>query len=295
MLYFPQSHRRTAESFKRDTKYREGTHDDSSSRRRPHRCRPLADAEFVRGGRACSDRQRRGKLSDLLQSRVPEIVQPRRVDSALVLVSGGAASLHRNHQGRTRLCDGLLGRRDEQLVPAVVSAECRNAEGGVGSGRESDGNVAENRTREGLRRRNRDLLPRQRQARPPHPRGCLREGDGAAAPALSGRPGSRRFLCAGAERGGAADRQDLRQPAQGRRNPRQSLEGAARASRRRALSDPQRRLGEIRRSGARRGDLLFEDRAGGAARAAHAVAHLHPAGAVAAVDRVRTARRTRRR
>ena len=75
------------------------------------------------------------------------------------------------------------------------------------------------------------------------------------------------------------------------RNPQQGLEGAARASGRRALPDPQRRHGEIRRGRAAGGDLLFEDRAGGAACAAHAVAHLYAAGAVAAVDQVRTARR----
>ena len=34
-------------------------------------------------------------------------------------------SLHRHHQGRAGLRDGLLGHRDEQLVPAVVPAERR--------------------------------------------------------------------------------------------------------------------------------------------------------------------------
>ena len=42
-----------------------------------------------------------------------------------------------------------------------------------------------------------------------------------------------------------------------------------------------------------RGDLLLEDRAGGAARAAHAVAHLHSARDVAAIDRLEPRRACR--
>ena len=64
--------------------------------------------------------------------------------------------------------------------------------------------------------------------------------------------------------------------------------------RRRALPDPQRRLATIRRGGAGRRDLLRQGRARRATRAAHAVAHLHSAWHVAAIDRLEP-RRSRRR
>ena len=80
---------------------------------------------------------------------------------------------------------------------------------------------------------------------------------------------------------------------QGGGDPRQGLEGAAEPSRCRALPDPQRRLGAICPGGAGRGDLLCEDRARRAACAAHALAHLHPAGLVAAIDRLEPRRSCR--
>ena len=48
--------------------------------------------------------------------------------------------------------DGLLGCGDEPLVPAVVPAQCRGAEGGLGGGREGDGRKAEDRPRKRLHR-----------------------------------------------------------------------------------------------------------------------------------------------
>jgi hypothetical protein len=55
--------------------------------------------------------------------------------------------------------------------------------------------------------------------------------------------------------------------------------------RRRALLDSQRRHTAACRTRATGGDVLRQDRSGGAARATHAVAHLYPARPVAAVDR----------
>ncbi len=119
------------------------------------------------------------------------------------------------------------------------------AEGGLGGGGDGDGGADQDRARAGLHRRDRGLLPRQRQARPPHPRRRLREGDGAGLSELSGGPRGRGVLCAGARHDRAADRQDLCQSKEGGADPQQGLEGRAEPSRRRALPDPQRRFGAI--------------------------------------------------
>ena len=55
-------------------------------------------------------------------------------------------------------------------------------------------------------------------------------------------------LCDHPQRRGVADRQDLRQPAQGRRDPRADLQATAAASRRRPLPDPSLRLSVDRRA-----------------------------------------------
>ena len=102
-------------------------------------------------------------------------------------------------------------------------------------------------------------------------------------------PGRRRSadrLCHHAERRGLAQRQDLCQPAQGCRHPGADLQAPAAASRRRPLSDPPLRLPADRRERARRGQALCRDRAGGAARPAHAVAHLHARRLLEGIDRV---------
>src|SRR6185369_14268090 len=76
--------------------------------------------------------RRGGKFRDLVQPDGSESLQPRRLDIALVLVSGGAARLQQYRQGGARLRDGLLGRRDETLVSAVVPAERSGVEGRLG-------------------------------------------------------------------------------------------------------------------------------------------------------------------
>ena len=113
----------------------------------------------------------------------------------------------------------------------------------------------------------------------------------AARAALSeGRRGEDR-LCDHAQCRGFADRQDLRQPAQGCGDAGADLQAPAAASRRRALPDPPLRLPADRREGARRREAIREDRAGGAARAAHAVAHLHARRLLEGFDRVQLGRR----
>src|SRR6185312_16045026 len=96
------------------------------------------------------------------------------------------------------------------------------------------------------------------------------------------------------ERQRTQDRQDLCKPKKGGRDPQQNLEGGTEPPGRRALPDPQRRLATIRRGWAGRRDLLCQGRARRATRAAHALAYLHPAWHVAAVDRLEP-RRSRRR
>ncbi len=82
-----------------------------------------------------------------------------------------------------------------------------------------------------------------------------------------------------------SQRQDLCEPAQGGRHPGADLQASAAPSRRRPLSDPPVRLSAHRGQRARRGQAVCRDRAGGAARPAHAVTHLHARGPLEGVDR----------
>ena len=93
------------------------------------------------------------------------------------------------------------------------------------------------------------------------------------------------LLRAGARSDGAADRQDLREPAEGRRHSRSGVHAPTRASRSRALHHSQLRRAGARAARARRGAPLREDRARRGARAPHAVAHVHARGFVAGIDR----------
>ena len=82
------------------------------------------------------------------------------------------------------------------------------------------------------------------------------------------------------------ERQDLCPADQGRRDPGADLKAAAAASGRHALPDPSLRLSGDRREGPRCRQPLRQDRAGRAARPAHAVAHLHPRRLLEGVDRL---------
>ena len=70
---------------------------------------------------------------------VQQMFKAGRVDPAFVLVSRGSEGVYRDHRNRTRLRDGLLGHRDEPLVPAVVSTQPGGAESRVRGGREGGG------------------------------------------------------------------------------------------------------------------------------------------------------------
>ena len=108
---------------------------------------------------------------------------------------------------------------------------------------------------------------------------------GPAVGDISRGPGGRGLLRARARGGRGSGGQDLRRSVEGRRDPREAVDGAARSSRAPALHHPQLRRAGARVAGRRRGAPLREDRAGRAARAAHAVAHVHAPRLLAGFDR----------
>ena len=90
------------------------------------------------------------------------------------------------------------------------------------TGRRRDGKGKRHRgadaTRAGLRRRDRVVLSRRGQGRSPHAGPRLRESDGATQRSLSTGSRSWNLLCACATGNGAADRQDLRESEESRRD-----------------------------------------------------------------------------
>ena len=109
--------------------------------------------------------------------------------------------------------------------------------------------------------------------------------DGGAGGEPCRRHGGLDLLRARARAGGAAHGQDLRRPAEGGRHPGAAVRHAPRPPGARALHHPQLRRAAARAAGARRRAALRADRALGAPRAAHAVAHVHAPGLLAGVDR----------
>ena len=130
------------------------------------------------------------------------------------------------------------------------------------------------------------LLFRSRQGSPWPARASLSQRDGRAGRALPRRRRGPDRLRDHAERRSVAQRQDLCQPAQGRRHSGADLQAPAAASRHSPLSDPPLRLPADRRERVGRGQAIRRDRAGGTARAAHAVAHFHAGRLLEGVDRI---------
>ena len=151
--------------------------------------------------------------------------------------------------------------------------------------REGEGHRRQDAARERIHRRARGVLHRLRQARSPHPRRTLPQGDAGARRALPAGRRSANLLRPGARRGRLARRQDLCQPAQGGGDPGGNIQAPAAASRRRPLPHPLLRLSADRGERSRRRHALLQDRADGAARPAHAVPHLHPRRLLEGVDR----------
>ena len=152
-------------------------------------------------------------------------------------------------------------------------------------GRPREGREREDPARARLRRGHRDLLPatrtRSSTGRAPSPTSAPWPISPPAIPPTRGGD----LLRPRAQHHAQPERQDLREPAQGGRDPGAGVRAAARPSRRGPLPDPQLRLPADRPEGAARGAALRGHRALGAPRAAHALAHLHPRGRLAGVDR----------
>ena len=202
--------------------------------------------------------------------------------------------LERRAQGRSDLRHGALGAgAGEPRQPLHLARHHlrRDADPGPRHPRDGAQDRAQVAARARLRRRSGGLLQRPRQARSPHARQGARKRAGAGDEALPAGHGSRDSLRAGPVGQLRSDGPQVHQPAQGRGGPRADLQAAAGASRRRALPHPQLRLPADRQAGPGRGEALRQDRAGRAARAAHAVAHLHARGGVEGVDRSPTGRR----
>ena len=172
------------------------------------------------------------------------------------------------------------------LLPALAAAQPGDARERLGGGRARRRGLTDHAARAGLHRRDRDLLQGRRQARASR-----------RAPSPTRRRWSRSTR---ATRRTARRRSSTRsrwtRPRRRPTRPTPTSSRPARSSRRCSPSSrtiPASRTTSstattIRRSrpGASPPRALREDRAGGAARAAHAVAHLHAARAVAGVGRV---------
>ena len=129
--------------------------------------------------------------------------------------------------------------------------------------------------REGLHRRGRDPVFEQRRDDAAPARARLREGDGAPVGGQQGRRRGAHLLGAGGRAGRVADRQDLRAQSAGGRNARADDQADAEAPRHRALHHSRLRRAGAGAEGAARRAQLRRHRARRAARAPHAVAHVH--------------------
>ncbi len=187
-------------------------------------------------------------------------------------------------EGRPVLRHRVLGHCAEPPLEPAQRADTGEPAGGARGPAERQGAWSEDRARARVYRLAPGALHRLRQgaARP----ACtgLSQGSRGLGPALSGRRRGAAQLRDHAQRRGLAQRQDLCQPAQGRCDPGADLQASAASSRRCALPDPSLRHACAGGARARRRQALFADRAVGAARAAHAVAHLHARGLLEGLD-----------
>ena len=190
------------------------------------------------------------------------------------------------HQGRSRMRDRVLGRRAELAQqPAQPTARpqsparaCRHPEG--------EGGRRQDRSRARFHRRAVGVLYRLRQGPAWRAGAALSQGDGGGGAAQSRRRRSAAVLRHHAQCRRLAERQDLFKPAQGRGDPGADLQAPAAASGRRPLSDPSLRLSGPGGERHRCRQALCRDRAGRAARAAHALAHLHARRLLERIDRL---------
>ena len=230
---------------------------------------------------------RQTELPDLLRSQGTGRVRARRRDDPFLLVPGRAPDLRGRAEAGPQLRDGLLGRCDrpaEQCVRRAAAA--RGCGRRVGRAGESPRDRSEDTARARLDRSAERLLPRSRQDAGQCAPRQLQQGDGATGPALSRRLRSASLLCAHLAGVGVTQGHDLRQSAQVSSPSRQALSAKSAAPGREPFHDPRLRLCTDCREGPSGRTPLRRRRAGRAARAAHAFAHLFDAGTVGGFDRV---------
>ena len=152
-------------------------------------------------------------------------VRARRGHAAFVLVHRGPQGLRRGHPAGLELRDGLLG--TGRQLPRELARGSALAEGphrGVRSPGQSAGGRRQDPARARLDRGGRRLLSRPRQDAAQHPTRRLHEGDGADDAAISRRLRGLDVLRADPAGLGAEERQDLREPAEVRGDPRATLQ-----------------------------------------------------------------------
>ena len=205
----------------------------------------------------------------------------------LLRVRAGHPGLRGRRGPRTRPAGSPTGawRSAPGAIPSRLGRRRRRRSGRARTRSSGPPGRRQDRARARVHRGRRRAVPRPRAPGPADAGARLPRRDGGAGGEPSRRHRGLDLLRARARAGGAADGQDLRRPAEGRRHPRGAVRHAPRPPRPRALHHPQLRRAGARAAGAGRRAALRADRALGAARAAHAVAHVHAPGLLAGVDR----------
>ena len=229
---------------------------------------------------------RHGSFRHLVQRGCTATFRSRHALPAFVLVPGVEGAVRAGIAGRPGMRDRLLGRRAQPAQQSARATAGRQPAARAGRCREGQGGRCEDAARARLHQRVGRVLHRLRQGRSSQPRTGLSQGHGRRGTGLPERRRGANPLCDRAQRRGPAERQDLRDAAQGSRHSRADLPASAAPSRRRALPDPPLRHTGAGGERARRRQALRADRAGGAACAAHAVAYLHPRRLLEGVDRL---------
>lgn len=177
------------------------------------------------------------------------------------------------------------------LLFALSSRARRRAGGraaGLRRGRPGENGEARRRARAGLRARDRHLLQRRRGGTAPSARRGVRNRDGGCMPRIQRMTRRRRSMrWPAGERGRLVVGSHVRAAEEGSGAARRGRGRAPAAPGHRALLDPRLRRAGVGAPGAAGGARLREDRARRAARALHAVAHLHAPLALQAHGRLR--------
>ena len=234
------------------------------------------------GARGARPRRRApgpGRVPGLLRAGGAPAVRARDGGAPFVLVGSRRPRLRRRAGGRLHLRDGVVGpgaqRVGQSLRGRPDGRPARRRRRRRGTCRRPAG---AHRARARLHRRGGRALPRRRDDLQQRPAPRLRRHHGAPLSRLPAGRGGRHLPRPGDGRHGSSHRHHLRPAAGGHRHPRSAVRPPSGSSRPGPLRHPRHRLPPARQPGTARGAPLCVDRAGGAPRAAHAVAHLHSPG-----------------